>query len=265
MSCSDHSQVPRTSFERRSLVRRVANDWNTLAEMPRQPPFLPMPSAKSLHRNDKNAFEKHTYTYIYIYICMCIYTLQDLNFSDFRAPKVRQRNKKYRKDCCETENQKHTHTHQNKNISGTIFQIRKTEKNNKIWDHISGISGPWYILCFLFFFFCVCVCACVFCWSFWFSLSEMWYQTCCRLLCSCVCCFCCLGFLFVGIWETFSELANTFRNVGNFRKQILSKSCLEGPHSELIRQQLLLWTTHKHKHFKPTVTMQVVPSLDYCF
>ena len=62
--------------------------------------------------------------------------------------------------------------------------------------------------------------------------------------------------------KTFSESVETFGKFGNFRRQNLSKSCLEGPHSELIRKQFLFWTTHTH--LKPNVAMQLIFFLDYC-
>ena len=114
--------------------------------------------------------------------------------------------------------------------------------------------------------FCVfgvfCCCVVVFVFVFVFAF----------VFCLCWCFFCSFGVFGFGlsllseVWKNFSEIVTTFGNFGNseiFGKQRLSKSCLEGPHSELIGKQVLLWTTHKH--FKPTVTMKLLLSLDYCF
>ena len=65
---------------------------------------------------------------------------------------------------------------------------------------------------------------------------------------------CCFVFYFWGCFphfsETFgeviSEILETVQNLENFGKLNLSNSCLEGCHSKLIRNQLLLWTTHQH-------------------
>ena len=48
-----------------------------------------------------------------------------------------------------------------------------------------------------------------------------------------------------------------------FRKQPLSKSCLEGPHSRTNLKATPVMD-YTYKHFKPTVTRQLISSRDYC-